>query len=210
MSILQQIGKATMDGDQNLVPTLTQEALDQGLDVNQLIQEGFIPAMGVVGDEFANGTRYIPEMLLAARAMQAGMDVLKPLIEQGQVQTLAKVVLGTVQGDLHDIGKNLVGMMLEGAGVEVIDLGVDVSAEKFVETVKNEKPQFVALSALLTTTMSAMKETIESIQEAGLRDSVRILVGGAPVSQAFADEIGADGYGANATQAVNRIKELLG
>jgi 5-methyltetrahydrofolate--homocysteine methyltransferase len=209
MSVLQQLGKATMEGDQNLVPTLTRQALDEGLDVNQIIQDGFIPAMGVVGEEFAAGTRYIPEMLLAARAMQAGMNVVKPLLEQGEVKTLAKVVLGTVQGDLHDIGKNLVGMMLEGAGVEVIDLGVDVSAEKFVAAVKTEKPQFVALSALLTTTMTAMRETIDSIQEAGLRDSVKILVGGAPVSQAFAEEIGADGYGANATQAVNRIKELL-
>lgn len=208
MSILQKICLATLNGKHLEIPELTQKALDMGIDINSIIQKGFVPAMDVVGDEFAAGKRFIPEMLMAARAMQAGMNTVKPHLEQGQIKTVAKVVLGTVQGDLHDIGKNLVGVMLEGACMEVIDLGVDVPASKFVETVLAEKPQFVALSALLTTTMTAMKETIDSITEAGLRDSVKILVGGAPVSQSFAEEIGADGYGADAAQAVKLITDF--
>ena len=166
--------------------------------------------MKVVGDEFAEGIRYIPEMLLAARAMQQGMEVVKPLLAGGELKTMATVVLGTVKGDLHDIGKNLVGMMLEGSGLKVVDLGVDAPPEKFVEAVKEHQADFVALSALLTTTMPSMKDTIDALQEAGLRDRCRVLVGGAPVNQLFADQIGADGYGSNAAEAVNRIKELLG
>ena len=210
MSVLESLGQATMAGDQVKTTQLTQQALDEGMTVDQILQNGFIPAMKVVGDEFAEGIRYIPEMLLAARAMQQGMEVVKPLLNGGEAKTLATVVLGTVQGDLHDIGKNLVGMMLEGSGIKVIDLGVDVSPDKFVDAVKDSKAGFVALSALLTTTMTSMKDTIDALQEAGLRDHCKVLVGGAPVNRKFADQIGADGYGANANEAVNRVKELLG
>lgn len=168
-----------------------------------------IAAMSVVGEKFKNGEIYVPEMLIAARAMQAGLKVIKPLLVSREVRSLAKVVIGTVKGDLHDIGKNLVGMMLEGVGMEVIDLGVDVPPDRFVEAIKIYKPQFVGMSALLTTTMENMKTTIAAIEAAGLRSSVKILVGGAPVSQSYADEIGADGYAPDAGSAVDKVKELL-
>jgi 5-methyltetrahydrofolate--homocysteine methyltransferase len=148
-------------------------------------------------------------MLIAARAMKAGLAKLKPLMVEGDVKTLATVVLGTVKGDLHDIGKNLVGIMMEGAGMKVFDVGVDISPEKFVEAVKENKPQFVGLSALLTTTMPSMKETLEALEEAGVRGDVKVLVGGAPVTQKFAEEIGADGYAENAAEVVDRIKAML-
>ena len=203
-----EIGEATKNGDQAAVGELTRRALEAGLPVERIIQEGFIPTMAVVGDDFGAGRIYIPEMLIAARAMQAGMEVLKPLLVGGKVKSLAKVVIGTVQGDLHDIGKNLVGMMLEGGGAEVIDLGVDVPPLKFVSAVAEHKAQIVALSALLTTTMPGIGQTIKALQEAGLRDSVKVLVGGAPVTEAFARQIGADGYGADAAAAVKLIKSF--
>ena len=209
MPILEEIRKTTIAGDQIKVAELTRQALDEGIEPNEIVQNGFILAMDVVGKEFAEGVRYIPEMLLSARAMQTGMDVVKPRVKAGEIRTIAKAVVGTVQGDLHDIGKNLVRMMMEGAGVEVIDLGVDVSPGQVVEAVITHQPQFVGLSALLTTTMFSMKESIEALKEAGLRDQVKVLVGGAPVTQEFADEIGADGFGVDATQAVDRIKTLL-
>jgi len=203
-----EIGEATRRGDQDRVGELTRRALEAGLPVERIIQEGFIPAMAVVGDDFGAGRIYIPEMLIAARAMQTGMQLLKPLLVGGKVQNLAKVVIGTVQGDLHDIGKNLVGMMLEGGGAEVIDLGIDVPPLKFVSAVVEHKAQIVALSALLTTTMPGIGQTIKALQEAGLRDSVKVLVGGAPVTEAFARQIGADGYGADAAAAVKLIKSF--
>lgn len=201
-----EIGEATQSGDQERVAELTRRALEAGLTVERIIQEGFIATMAVVGDDFAAGRIYIPEMLIAARAMQAGMNVLKPLMVGANVARLARVVVGTVQGDLHDIGKNLVGMMLEGGGAEVIDLGVDVPPEKFVSAVTEHQAQIVALSALLTTTMPGMSKTIQALEEAGLRDSVKVLVGGAPVTEAFARQIGADGYGADAAAAVKLVK----
>jgi len=203
-----EIGEATKKGDQAAVGELTRRALEAGLPVERIIQEGFIPTMAVVGDDFGAGRIYIPEMLIAARAMQAGMEVLKPLLVGAKVKSLAKVVIGTVQGDLHDIGKNLVGMMLEGGGAEVIDLGVDVPPMKFVSAVAEHKAQIVALSALSTTTMPGIGQTIKALQEAGLRDSVKVIVGGAPVTEAFARQIGADGYGADAAAAVKLIKSL--
>jgi 5-methyltetrahydrofolate--homocysteine methyltransferase len=148
-------------------------------------------------------------MLIAARAMKAGLEKLKPLMVGEEVKALATVVLGTVKGDLHDIGKNLVGIMMEGAGMKVIDLGVDIAPEKFAEAVKNEKPGFIGLSALLTTTMPAMKQTIDALEKEGIRDSVKVLVGGAPVTQKFADEIGADGYAENAAEVVDSVKSML-
>jgi 5-methyltetrahydrofolate--homocysteine methyltransferase len=179
------------------------------LEANQIIKEGLIPAMDYIGDEFAAGKLYMPEMLISAKAMQAGMELVKPLLVGGQVETLAKVVIGTVQGDLHDIGKNLVGMMLEGAGVEIIDLGVDVSSASFVEAVRAEKPDFVAMSTLLTTTMKVMRDTVDALDEAGLRDGVKVLIGGAPVTGEYCSQIGADGSGADAAEAVSRIRELV-
>jgi 5-methyltetrahydrofolate--homocysteine methyltransferase len=209
MSTVSNICESTKAGKHTNVVELTKQALDEGIEIDQIFEEGFIPAMAAVGADFAEGKCYIPEMLLAARAMKAGMDVIKPLLGDEKIKTIAKVVLGTVQGDMHDIGKNLVGMMLEGSGVEVVDLGVDVSPAQFVEAVKTHEPDFVALSALLTTTMITMEETIKALKEAGLRDQVKVLVGGAPVNQKFTDEIGADGYGENVGEAMNIIKELM-
>ena len=209
MSILEEIKDATKAGDEKKVTLLTKQAIDEGVEVDQIIKEGFIAAMVVVGKEFGDGKIYIPEMLIAARAMKGGLEIVKPLLTGGEIKGIAKIVLGTVQGDLHDIGKNLVAMMMEGYGLEVIDLGVDVPPEKFVEALQTHKPQFVGMSALLTTTMTTMKATIEALEESGLRKDVKILVGGAPVSQAFADEIGADGFGLNASEAVERVKENL-
>jgi 5-methyltetrahydrofolate--homocysteine methyltransferase len=210
MSILMEVKEATLAGDQGRVSALTKQAIDEGIEADRIIQEGLIGAMVVVGKEFGEGKIYIPEMLIAARAMKSGLEVVKPLLVGGKIKTIAKVVLGTVKGDLHDIGKNLVGMMLEGFGVEVIDLGVDVSPEKFVEALKTHQPQFVGMSALLTTTMTAMEVTIKALEESGLRQNVKVLVGGAPVTQAFADEIGADGFGSSASEAMDLIKEALG
>ncbi|MFQ5382716.1 MAG: corrinoid protein [Acidimicrobiia bacterium] len=208
ISTLEQLSQATVAGDAGQVVQLTEEALGEGIDVNRVIHEGLIPAMDFVGDEFVAGRLYIPEMLLSAMAMKAGMEVIKPLLVEGQVETLAKVVIGTVQGDLHDIGKNLVGMMLEGAGAEVVDLGVDISPQGFVEAAKAEQAQFVAMSTLLTTTMRFMKETVDALHEAGLKDGVKVLIGGAPVTKEYSSEIGADGYGSDAAEAVNRVKRL--
>ncbi|MFZ5590561.1 MAG: corrinoid protein [Bacillota bacterium] len=209
MSILERIKEITIEGDAVKAEELARTALDEGIAPNEIIQDGFIAAMTVVGEKFKNQEIFVPEMLRAARAMQAGLKIIKPLVVSGEVKNLARVVLGTVKGDLHDIGKNLVGMMMEGAGIEVIDLGIDVPVEKFVEAVKIHKPQILAMSALLTTTMPAMRSTIEALEAAGLRENVKVLIGGAPVSQKFADEIGADGYAANAGEAVDKVKELL-
>jgi 5-methyltetrahydrofolate--homocysteine methyltransferase len=206
MSVLVEIKEATRTGDQDKVRELVQKGIDEGLAPDRIIKEGLIAAMDVVGKEFGEGKIYMPEMLIAARAMKSGLEIVKPLLVGGQVQSLAKVVIGTVQGDLHDIGKNLVGMMLEGAGAEVIDLGVDVSPQKFVEATQTHRPQFLGLSALLTTTMTAMKSTIEALEAAGLKQSVKILIGGAPITQGFADEIGADGFGSNAREAVELVR----
>ena len=209
MSILMEVKEATIAGDQHKVSALTKQAIDEGIEADRIIQEGLIPAMVVVGKEFGEGKIYIPEMLIAARAMKTGLEIVKPLLVGGKIKNMAKVVLGTVQGDPHDIGKNLVGMMLEGSGVEVIDLGIDVSPEVFVEAVKTHQPEFVGMSSLLTTTMGSMKLAIEALQRAGLRQSVKVLVGGSPVTEKFAHQISADGYGENASRAVDRIKEFL-
>lgn len=209
MGILAEIKEATIVGDRNRVSEMAKQALGQGIEADQIIQDGLINAMHVVGKEFAAGSLYIPEMLIAARAMKTGLEIVKPLLVGGKVNSIAKMVLGTVQGDLHDIGKNLVGMMLEGSGVEVIDLGIDVSPDRFVEAVKTHQPEFVGMSSLLTTTMGSMKLGIEALQQASLRQSVKVLVGGAPVTEQFAHQIGADGYGENASEAVDRIKEFL-
>jgi 5-methyltetrahydrofolate--homocysteine methyltransferase len=201
--------QAVIDGKVAQVKQLTQAAIAEGRPAQEVLDQGLIPAMDTVGEKFSCHEFYIPEMLIAARAMQGGLGLLKPLLAAAGGKPRGKVVIGTVRGDLHDIGKNLVGMMLQGGGFEVIDLGADVKPEKFVEAVKTSSPDFVMMSALLTTTMLAMKETVEQLKSAGLRGKVRVAVGGAPVTQRFCEEIGADFYSANATGAVTKAKELL-
>ena len=209
MDHIDRIKQATIAGNMSLAVELTDLALQDGIDPEAVIQQGFIPAMAVVGDRFAGGTIYVPEMLLSARAMKAALDRVKPLLVDKDIKTQGKVIIGTVQGDMHDIGKNLVAMMLEGSGFEVIDLGVDVPPDEFIEAVGRHQPNLIGLSALLTTTMNAMEETIRKLEAADLRGKVKILIGGAPVSRLFADEIGADDYAANAGEAVQLAKKLL-
>ena len=209
MAVLDEIKAATIACNMDNTVAGIDQALSEGMSPGDIIQNGLIEAMGVVGEKFKTNEIYVPEMLIAARAMKAGLAKLKPLMVEGDVETLATVVLGTVKGDLHDIGKNLVGIMMEGAGMQVYDVGVDISPEKFVEAVKENKPQFVGMSALLTTTMPAMKETLEALEEAGVRGDVKVLVGGAPVTQKFAEDIGADGFAENAAEVVDRIKAML-
>ena len=196
-------------GKMDDVKKLTQEALDAGESAEIILNEGIVPAMGSVGQRFKDGEIYIPEVLLAARAMHAGMEILKPILTRSAGGMKGKVLMGTVKGDLHDIGKNLVGMMLEGGGFEVIDLGSDVSASKFVEAIEKHKPQVVGMSALLTTTMLEMKNTIQVIEKAGLRKRVKTIVGGAPVTEGFAKTIGADGFALNAREAVEVVTSLV-
>ncbi len=210
MADMKAIAENLIKGKKDEVANLVKQALDEGIDPATVLNEGLLAGMAVVGERFKKNEIYIPEVLIAARAMHAGMDVLQPLLAAANVQAKGKVVMGTVQGDLHDIGKNLVIMMLKGGGYEVEDLGIDVPAEKFVEKVQENKPDVLALSALLTTTMPQMKTVIEELEKAGLRDEVKVIIGGAPVTQEFADEIGADGYGPDAASAVDVVNSLVG
>ncbi len=205
---ISQIYQGIINGDRTSVVESIKEAMDEGLPAEEILNEGMVSAMTQVGKLFEDGEYYVPEMLISARAMKAGMELLKPALVSANVSSKGKVVAGTVHGDLHDIGKHLVCMMLEGASFEVIDLGADVSPEKFVEAIRSSGASMVAMSALLTTTMLNMKSTIEAIKAAGLRDQVKIMVGGAPLSQKFANEIGADGYAPDASRAVTLAKEL--
>jgi len=209
-NIIPQIYTAVLEGDANAVKELVQQGIEEGLEAQTLLNEGLIAAMNEVGRLFEEGEYFVPEMLVSARAMQAGMNLLRPILVEQDVKPMGRVVIGTVKGDLHDIGKNLVGMMLEGAGFEVIDLGMDVPEEKFLRAIEEHQPHLVGLSALLTTTMGNMKTTIEAIKAAGLRERVKIMLGGAPVTQTFAAQIGADGYAPDASQAVTLAKRLMG
>jgi 5-methyltetrahydrofolate--homocysteine methyltransferase len=209
MADLQGIAEGVIGGNREGVATLVQAAVDEGIAPERIINEGLIAGMGVVGTKFKANEFYVPEVLIAARAMHAGMDLIKPLLAESGVQPRGIIAIGTVKGDLHDIGKNLVAMMLEGGGYEVIDLEVDVAPEKFVEAVKDRGAQVLALSALLTTTMPSMKDTIEALREAGVRNQVMVMIGGAPVTQNYADEIGADGYAPDAASAVDLANELI-
>ena len=200
---------AVIEGKMAQAKALTQQAVDEGKPPQEILDQALIPAMDVVGEKFSCHEFYIPEMLIAARAMQAGVAILKPLLAEAAAKPRGKVVLGTVKGDLHDIGKNLVGMMLQGSGFEVIDLGADVAPQRFVEAVQSTAPHFVMMSALLTTTMLSMKDTVEALKAAGLRERVKVAVGGAPVTQRFCDEVGADFYAPSATGAVTKAKALL-
>jgi 5-methyltetrahydrofolate--homocysteine methyltransferase len=208
--ILSTISTAVIEGDKVSIVGLTKEALEFGLVAQDVLDNGLMPGMDHVGVEFRAGNMYVPEVLRSARAMQAAMEVLKPLLIESGVRMTGKLLLGTVKGDMHDIGKNLVGMLCEGAGFEVKDLGKDVKPEEFVVAVKTYQPDVVGMSALLTTTMRAMEHTVKALQEAGVRDNIKIMIGGAPVTQAFADQIGADGYGPNAAAAVDLAKSLVG
>jgi len=209
MSLNQEIAERVIKGDATGVQELTQWAIDETTPPQEILNEGFITAMDEVGRRYEAGEYFLPEMLVAARAMKAGLQILRPLLVAEQVEPLGRVVLGTVQGDLHDIGKNLVGMMLEGAGFQVFDLGIDVPPQRFVEAVREYAPDFVGMSALLTTTMPAMQKTIEAIGEAGQRDSVKVMVGGAPLTESYAQKIGADLYAPDAALAAQRAKEWL-
>lgn len=208
--ILNEIKNAIVDGQNTVVKEKVEAALEQSLDPADILNTGMVDAMAEVGQRFERGEWFVPEMLLAARAMQAGLSVLRPSLVKADYKATGKVAIGTVKGDLHDIGKNLVAMMLEGAGFEIIDLGTDVSPEKVVAVVRESSPDIVALSALLTTTMPNMKATIEALKTAGLRDRVKVIIGGAPVTEAYANQIGADGFSPNAARAVNVAKELVG
>ncbi|MBN1249796.1 MAG: corrinoid protein [Anaerolineae bacterium] len=206
---LEAIREGIMDGDMHLVEEQVSAALDEGVPAETLLNEGLIKAMGEVGRLFEEGEYFVPEMLIAARAMKAGLAILKPKLIDADVKPIGKVAAGTVKGDLHDIGKNLVCMMLEGAGFEILDLGTDVAPEQFVDAVKSQGAQVIAMSALLTTTMPNMKNTVDALVEAGIRDDVHVMIGGAPVTQAYADEIGADGYAPDASRAATLARELV-
>jgi len=207
MNLLDELKVSVIAGDCDKIDKLTRQGLEQGIKVETILNEGLIAAMDTVGLRFERGELFIPEMLRAAGAMQRGLNVLRPLFKESDIQPLGTIVIGTVEGDLHDIGKSMVGMILESAGFKVVDLGVNVSPEKFVRSAKEENAQLVGLSALLTTTVGKMQTTIKVFERAGLK--VKILVGGAPVTQQYADSIGADGYAPDAFLAVKKAKELL-
>ena len=206
---LQELFDAIVAGKAPVVQQKVQEALAAGTDPAVILNEGMIAAMREVGHRFEVGKYYVPEMLIAARAMKGGLAILEPQLKQANVQSMGKVAAGTVRGDLHDIGKNLVCMMLQGAGFEIMDLGTNVAPEKFVAAVRNNGAQIIAMSALLTTTMPAMKETIHALEQAGVRNQVKVMVGGAPITDDFAHEIGADGFAQDASRAVTVAKSLL-
>ena len=199
-----------MEGDDEKAPKLVQKALDQGHSAQEIMDNGLLVGMGEVGVRFKAGDMFVPEVLMSAEAMQASTTLLRPYLIESGVKLVGKVLLGTVKGDLHDIGKNLVAMMCEGAGFEVIDIGFNADPEKFIEAIKENQPGIVGMSAMLTTTMRAMGHTIKAIEEAGLRDQVKIMVGGAPVDAEFAKRIGAYGYGSNASAGADLAKEFVG
>jgi 5-methyltetrahydrofolate--homocysteine methyltransferase len=207
---LTEVAQAVIDGSRERAAGLTQQALDEGADPTRILEQGLQAGMAEIGRRFREGECYVPEVLLAARAMHTGLDVLRPRLTQTGMPAIGRVVIGTVAGDLHDIGKNLVGMMLEGAGFQVVDLGVDVSVEGFVEAVREHAPDIVGMSALITTTMPAMGRAVEALKEVGLRGGVKVVVGGAPVTREYASRIGADGYGVDAAEAVDVCKSLVG
>ncbi len=208
--ILDTIYESILDGEMRQVPGHVQTALDQGVPPADILNKGMIEAMSEVGDLFEEGEYFVPEMLVSARSMQAGLEVLRPhLVKEGAVQSAGTVVIGTVKGDIHDIGKNLVIMMMEGAGFEMVDLGIDNSADDFIAAIEEHKPSVVGMSAMLTTTMSYMGVVVEALHEKGLRDDLVIMIGGAPINSAFAEEVQADAYCKSAALAANMAKDLL-
>ena len=207
--ILSKLSTAVIEGNLDDIAAMTQDALDGGLNAKQILDEGLMPGMDHVGVEFKAGNMFVPEVLRSARAMQASMVLVKPLLAETGAEMTGRVLLGTVKGDLHDIGKNLVAMMCEGAGFEVMDLGKDIEPDAFVDAVKDFEPHVLGMSALLTTTMRSMEHTIKALEEAGVRDKVKIMIGGAPVTQAFSDQIGADGYASNAASASELAQKFV-
>jgi 5-methyltetrahydrofolate--homocysteine methyltransferase len=210
MESFEAIRKSIIEGQAKQAERLVSAALDEGVSASSILYEVLIPAMDEVGRLYEEGEYFVPEMLIAARAMKAALAVLRPHLLNADVKPAGRVAIATVQGDLHDIGKNLVALMLEGAGFEIIDLGVNAEPVKFVEAVREQQADIIAMSALLTTTMGKMRDTIAALQSAGVRERVKVIVGGAPVTQAFADQIGADGYAPDASQAVALTRRLLG
>lgn len=208
--LMEELAIALYNGEAEKVAELTRKALDEGIPPEEILNKGLIAGMDKVGKDFRDGILFVPEVLVAAYAMKAGMEILRPLLAETGASGLGTFVIGTVKGDLHDIGKNMVAMMMEGAGFKVVDLGVDTPTEKFVEAVKSHNPHILGMSALLTTTMVEMRKVIKALEEAGLREKVKVMVGGAPVTQEFAEEIGADGYAPKASLAVEKAKALLG
>jgi 5-methyltetrahydrofolate--homocysteine methyltransferase len=209
MTLFEELAGNLIKGDAPGTEALTIRALEQGVAPSEVLNKGLIAGMEVVGTKFKNNEFYVPEVLIAARAMKAGMKVLRPKLVESGVKPLGRFVVGTVKGDLHDIGKNLVAMMMEGAGFEVIDLGADVPSEKFIAAIKEKNASVIGMSALLTTTMLQMKDVVATLKANGLKDSVKVIVGGAPLNQSYADEIGADGYAPDAASAVDLVKKLL-
>ncbi len=204
------ISTLVIEGNFTGIVEKTNAALEEGLGAEEILNNGLMPGMDHVGVEFKAGNMFVPEVLRSAKTMQESMDILRPLLAEAGVETVGKLVIGTVKGDLHDIGKNLVGMMCEGAGFEIIDLGKNIEPEAFVNAIKEHKPTILGMSALLTTTMRSMERTIKALEEAGVRDTVKIMIGGAPVTQDYANQIGADGYAANAASASDMAKQFAG
>jgi corrinoid protein of di/trimethylamine methyltransferase len=209
MTDLKNLYEAIVKGNLELSVQTTRSAIEEGVDPQSIISDYMIPAMDKIGSMFENCEAFVPELLMSARAMKGSMGLIQPLLTASQAESKGKVIIGTVKGDLHDIGKNIVGSMLEGAGFQVINLGNDVSPQQFIEAIKTHNPRIVAMSALLTTTMTSMETTIKAIRDAGLRDKVKIMIGGAPVSSNFSDKIGADGYSDNANSAVKLARTLM-
>lgn len=210
MADLKKLIELVFAGDISGVKALVEEAIKDGAQAKEILDNGLIASMNEVGKKFKNNEIYIPEVLIAAKAMQTGMDVIKPILESTGVKPLARIAIGTVKGDLHDIGKNIVAMMFKGAGFEITDLGIDVAPEKFVSMARDGNVDAIAMSSLVTTSMPSMKVTIEALDKEGFKDKIKTIVGGAPITQKFADEIGANGYADDAASAVDKIKELLG
>jgi len=209
-TLVQEVYSAVIDGNASEVKVKVQAALDNGIEAETVLNSGLIAAMKEVGQLFEDGEYFVPEMLISARAMQSGMTILRPILVAQDIKPIGKVVIGTVKGDLHEIGKNLVSMMLEGSGFQIIDLGTDASPEKFLEAVNTHKPEIVGMSALLTTTMVNMEKTLQLLEANGVRNGLKVIIGGAPISQKYADEIGADGYAPDASQAVVLARQLVG
>lgn len=210
MAILEDLAAVVIKGEADVVKNLTEEALSQNISAEEVLNSGLVSGMNVISKQFKNNEIFIPEVLVAARAMKAGMQIIRPLLAEANVEPLGKVIIGTVGGDLHDIGKNIVSMLLEGAGFEVVDLGADVTKEKFLEFAEKENPDVLGMSALLTTTMVFMKDMVQSLEESGLKDKIKVIVGGAPITQSYADEIRADGYAPDAASAVDLVKSVMG
>jgi 5-methyltetrahydrofolate--homocysteine methyltransferase len=209
MAIYEQIADEVIKGQADAVKDLVNQAISEEISAEDVLNNGLVAGMNVVSEKFKNNEFFIPEVLVSARAMTAGLDILNPLLAEANVKSKGKIVIGTVKGDLHDIGKNIVGMMLQGAGYEIVDLGADVPKDKFIEFTQKEDADVVGMSALLTTTMIYMKEVIQGLKDAGLRDKVKVIIGGAPVTQAYADQIEADGYAPDAASAVDLAKDII-